>query len=82
MSNGPKFFQTIMGKQFFEGTMPKLARSLERIAVALEKTVVEPDYVKRAEKINNLFAFKVRNNDWPSVEALEEFLRELDKEKT
>lgn len=81
MSNGPKFFQTIMGKQFFEVTAPKLARSLERIAVALEKTVVEPDYTKRAEKINNLFAFKVRNNDWPSVEALEEFLRELDKEK-
>jgi hypothetical protein len=32
-----KFFQTIMGRSFYEGTLPKLIRTLERIAVALEK---------------------------------------------
>lgn len=35
--NGPEFFQTIMGHKFFESTVPKLVRSLERIAVSLEK---------------------------------------------
>ena len=32
-----EFFQTAMGRKFFEGTMPKLANTLERIAAALEK---------------------------------------------
>jgi hypothetical protein len=30
------FFQTIAGKQFFDGTVPRIARALERIAAALE----------------------------------------------
>lgn len=33
---GPEFFQTVMGKRFFEGTMPRIANSLQRIAMALE----------------------------------------------
>lgn len=37
MSNGPEFFQTIMGKRFYEGTAPKIAKSLENIAVQLER---------------------------------------------
>lgn len=36
MSNSIEFFQTVMGKRFFEGTMPSIARSLETIARALE----------------------------------------------
>tara|TARA_A100001011_G_scaffold382778_1_gene453115 strand:- start:2951 stop:3103 length:153 start_codon:yes stop_codon:yes gene_type:complete len=41
---GPKFFQTLMGKRFIEGTVPsiihqlkRLNENLERIATALEK---------------------------------------------
>lgn len=34
---GPEFFQTVMGRQFFEGTVPRIARALERIAKALEQ---------------------------------------------
>lgn len=34
---GPSFFQTIMGHTFYEGTMPRIAKALERIAAALEE---------------------------------------------
>jgi hypothetical protein len=39
---GPEFFQTIMGRQFYDGTLPRIAQALERIATALEKQN-EPD---------------------------------------
>ena len=32
-----EFFQTVMGHHFYEGTMPQIAKSLSRIATALEK---------------------------------------------
>jgi len=32
-----EFFQTKMGQLFYEGTMPKLVKALERVATALEK---------------------------------------------
>lgn len=31
------FFQTVMGKKFYEADVPRFLRTLERIAVALEK---------------------------------------------
>lgn len=34
---GIEFFQTGMGRTFFEGTLPRIASALERIADALEK---------------------------------------------
>lgn len=34
---GPEFFQTGMGKKFFEGDLPRLVKALERIAAAVEK---------------------------------------------
>ena len=34
--SGPEFFRTIMGRQFFDSTMPKLVKQLARIADALE----------------------------------------------
>lgn len=37
MSNGPEFFQTRMGVRFYEADVPRIARSMERIADALEK---------------------------------------------
>jgi len=36
MSHGPEFFQTMMGRQFYDGTMPEIARQLKRLADALE----------------------------------------------
>ncbi len=35
--SGTKFFQTVMGKHFYEGAVPRIARALERIADALEE---------------------------------------------
>lgn len=32
-----QFFQTIMGRQFIDGTMPRIARALDRIADALDR---------------------------------------------
>ena len=34
---GPKFHETQMGRAFYEGTMPKICKALERIANALEE---------------------------------------------
>ena len=34
---GPEFFQTGMGRTFYEHTMPELVKVLQRIATALEK---------------------------------------------
>lgn len=31
-----EFFQTVMGRQFFENTLPKLTESIERLAAAVE----------------------------------------------
>ena len=39
----PKFFETTMGAAFYQGTMPRIARALERIADALEKDKVEEE---------------------------------------
>lgn len=39
---GPQFFETRMGHQFYEGTMPRIANALERIAVALERIACLP----------------------------------------
>ena len=33
---GPQFFETVMGHRHYEGTMPRIAKALERIAAALE----------------------------------------------
>ena len=36
--NGPSFFQTMLGRKFYEHDVPQVANSLKRIADALEKT--------------------------------------------
>lgn len=33
---GPESFQTLMGRKFYDGTLPRIATALERIADALE----------------------------------------------
>ena len=34
---GPEFFQTHMGRKFYEADVPRIAKSLESIAASLEK---------------------------------------------
>jgi hypothetical protein len=40
--SGPQFFETGMGRKFYEGTLPKIAKALERIAAALERLSPPP----------------------------------------
>lgn len=35
--NGPQFFQTGMGRKFYDSQLPRLIDALERIAAAIEK---------------------------------------------
>jgi hypothetical protein len=37
---GPQFFQTPMGRRYYEHTVPELAKQLERVADALEALLV------------------------------------------
>ncbi len=46
----PEFFQTQMGHLFYEGTIPRIAKALERIATALEKQN-EPPVVANTDNI-------------------------------
>jgi hypothetical protein len=39
---GPQFFETVMGRMFFDGHVPKLIRALERIGDALEQKLPAP----------------------------------------
>jgi hypothetical protein len=34
--SGPQFFETVMGRQFYDGTMPRLARAVEQLVKVLE----------------------------------------------
>lgn len=36
MSIGPEFFQTMMGRKFYDVDVPRIANAVERIATALE----------------------------------------------
>lgn len=44
MSNGPQFFQTRMGQDFFQGLMPRISRSLSAIS---ESVMPAPTFVMR-----------------------------------
>jgi hypothetical protein len=35
--SGPEFFQTLMGKRFYETTLPELVKQLGRVADGLER---------------------------------------------
>ncbi len=39
----PEFFQTPMGRRFYEHTMPELAKQLERVADALEALLAKKE---------------------------------------
>ena len=44
------FFRTHMGQKFYEGTMPRIAKALERIADALVKIAEEPKAESKQNK--------------------------------
>jgi len=57
-----QFFQTRMGSNFFEGTLPRLIRTLERVATALEKAnpgkeQLEPTLVYWDRNLDKLCTF-------------------------
>lgn len=58
MSNGPKFFQTMMGKKFYEADVPRLVRVLERIAKALEQQEPADPFAAAAKKVEQQQAMK------------------------
>ena len=41
--NGPEFFQTLLWRQFYEGTLPSLVKEMGRLATGIERlaTVLE-----------------------------------------
>lgn len=44
----PEFFQTVMGRAFYEGTVPQLARSLAKLADGVH--VIATELAKRGER--------------------------------
>ena len=48
-TNGPEFFQTMMGSRFFQHTMPELVRQLGRVADQLEQ--LQPHLLKLANPL-------------------------------
>jgi len=36
---GPQFFETAIGRKFFQSDVPKMIRLMERIAIAMENLV-------------------------------------------
>lgn len=57
MSGGPEFFQTPMGRRFYESTMPDVATALLRIAGALEKPKMTDDAAQARGALTNLDGF-------------------------
>lgn len=69
---GPEFFQTMMGQRYYEGTMPRIAKALERIADQLEKG--------NADVLKNVKPTELLTIE--AVEALENLVdRDLIKDK-
>jgi len=40
-----EFFQTLMGRRFYEGTMPRIARALDRLATVLENEALNLEVI-------------------------------------
>lgn len=57
--SGPEFFQTMMGKKFYEGTMPRIATALEKLTKALE----EEDATEPSEFKDPIVRLKIPDTD-------------------
>lgn len=44
-----EFYQTVMGKEFYDRTMPRIAKALERIAAQLEEDAKERHVTEEAK---------------------------------
>ena len=51
---GPEFFQTMMGRKFYEADVPRIAVALERIADALEKQNALAEASKSPDSLKTL----------------------------
>ena len=84
--SGPEFFQTGMGRKFYDHDIPEIARQLKRLADALEKPMTK-EYILKTASEDELFClfhtFKEYFNEniagKPSWEEAPEF-RPLDKQ--
>lgn len=75
--------ETVMGKRLIEGTLPKIARALERIADATEKQETGC-YIVALHYYNNEEAMNEKNSErthdkWVVHESLEEAQKEYRK---
>ena len=64
----PELHETLMGRKLIEGTLPEIARQLERIANALEKKQ-KPDQIATA--------FETYINNYPNDAELGKTIRQL-----
>jgi hypothetical protein len=67
----PELHETLMGRKLIEGTLPEIARQLERIADCLEKKK-EEDQIGNASS-----AFKNYINNYPDDKELGQKIREI-----
>ena len=58
MGDGPQLFQTRMGQQYYEHTLPSLVKSIEHLATALEKQQMP----QLTEVVSNLDADEIIKN--------------------
>ena len=67
-----EFFMTRMGQQFFDGTMPRIAKALERIAKALEaeaKPKWEKDHLQFPRLLAELRAEGLTEDQYKALRA-------------
>jgi hypothetical protein len=81
---GPEFFQTGMGRKFYEADVPRIAKGIERLAAALEKAneleeakgaVSAPDNLKG---LTDQFSSDAHPEDQPFHHYLDPLLAEQD----
>ena len=77
---GPEFFQTRMGQVFYEGTMPRLVKALEEIAVGLgPKIVIVPEKPSSGDKVQRSTDELQGLQGWTDETLLELVLQWVDK---
>jgi hypothetical protein len=69
------FHQTVMGRQFYEATMPRIARSLETLCQLLNKKLPSADSEEQREEDRNVAAFVMREDIANAIES--SFLRTI-----
>ena len=69
-----EFHQTVMGRQFYEATMPRIARALESLCAKFDKLPAENSEEQREED-RNVAAFVMREDIANAIET--SFLRTI-----